>query len=89
MLGEMLKLVRQYHRLDQKTAAEKLELPASYLSEIERGKKLPTLRVIEKYQKAFDLPKSSLMYIAESLDDQTEQKKMSSKAIKILKWAAE
>ena len=88
MLGEVLKLVRQYHRLDQKSAAEKLDIPASYLSEMERGKKEPTLRVIEKYQNTFDLPSSSLLFIAESLQSGSK-KEISSKAIKILKWASE
>ena len=89
MLGEMLKLVRLYHRFDQKTAAKKLELPASYLSEIERGKKNPTLRVLEKYEEVFDLPKSSLMYIAESLESKKTKNTLPKKALKILEWAAE
>src|SRR3546814_14803062 len=42
MLGEALRLIRVYHDLKQKQAAERLEVSKSYLSEIERGLKAPT-----------------------------------------------
>jgi transcriptional regulator with XRE-family HTH domain len=87
MLNKVLKLVRQYHRLDQKTAAKKLGISKSYLSEIETGKKEPTLRIIDLYTVAFDLPSSSLLLISESLKD-GKKKRISEKAIQILDWAA-
>jgi len=87
MLSDVLKLVRQYHRLDQKSAAAQLGISTSYLSEMESGKKDPTLKVIEKYQEVFDLPTSSLLFIAESLKE-GKKKSISQKAVNILKWAA-
>jgi transcriptional regulator with XRE-family HTH domain len=68
MLGEALRLIRVYHDLKQKQVAERLEVSTSYLSEIERGLKTPTLDVIERYAKTFDMPMSSIMFFSESLD---------------------
>lgn len=68
MLGEALRLIRVYHDLKQKQAAERLGVSTSYLSEIERGQKTPTLDIIERYARTFDMPISAIMFFAESLD---------------------
>lgn len=68
MLGEALRLIRVYHDLKQNQAATKLGLSTSYLSEIEAGAKTPTLEIIQRYSKEFDLPVSSIMFFAENLN---------------------
>jgi transcriptional regulator with XRE-family HTH domain len=68
MLGEALRLIRVYHDLKQKQAAERLGVSTSYISEIEKGTKTPTLETIERYAKAFDMPVSSIMFFSESLE---------------------
>jgi transcriptional regulator with XRE-family HTH domain len=68
MLGEALRLIRVYHDLKQNQAATKLGLSTSYLSELEGGSKTPTLDVIQKYSKEFDLPVSSIMFFAENVE---------------------
>ena len=68
MIGEALRLIRVYHDLKQKQLAEKLRISATYLSEIEKGHKTPTLDVVGRYSKAFDIPVSSIMFFAESVD---------------------
>ena len=68
MLGEALRLIRVYHDLKQNQAAERLGVSTSYMSEIERGTKTPTLETIERYSKAFDIPVSSIMFFSESLE---------------------
>lgn len=67
MLGEALRLIRVYHDLKQKQAAERLGLSTSYLSEIERGLKTPTLDIIQRYGEVFDMPVSSIMFFSESI----------------------
>lgn len=67
MLGEALRLIRVYHDLKQKDAAERLCVSTSYISEIERGTKTPTLDIIARYSKEFDIPVSSIMFFSESL----------------------
>lgn len=69
MLGEALRLIRVYHDLKQKQVAERLAISTSYLSEIEKGHKTPTLDLIQRYSDAFGLPVSSIMFFAESVED--------------------
>ncbi len=68
MLGEALRLIRVYHDLKQKEAAELLDVSASYLSEIEKGHKAPTLDIVQRYADKFGLPVSSIMFFAESVE---------------------
>jgi transcriptional regulator with XRE-family HTH domain len=64
MLGEALRLIRVYHDLKQKVST-------SYLSEIERGLKTPTLDIIQRYATVFDMPVSSIMFFSENLDQKS------------------
>ena len=67
MLGEALRLIRVYHDLKQKDAAKRLGVSTSYISEIERGTKTPTLEVVNRYAEEFEIPVSSIMFFSESL----------------------
>lgn len=69
MLGEALRLIRVYHDLKQKQVAERLSISTSYLSEIEKGHKTPTLELIQRYSDAFGLPVSSILFFAETVED--------------------
>jgi transcriptional regulator with XRE-family HTH domain len=69
MLGEALRLIRVYHDLKQKQVAERLVISNSYLSEIEKGHKVPTLELIQRYSEIFGLPVSSIMFFAERVED--------------------
>lgn len=84
MINEALRLIRVFHDLKQAEAAEKLGLSQSYISELERGSKSPTLEVIEKYAAAFDLPASSILYFSENLDESNRSKATHFVAGKIL-----
>lgn len=68
MIGEALRLIRVYHDLKQKQVAEKLGISTSYLSEIEKGRKVPTLNLVQRYSNEFSIPASSIMFFAESVD---------------------
>ncbi|MFB2768076.1 helix-turn-helix transcriptional regulator [Pelatocladus sp. BLCC-F211] len=93
MLNEALRLMRVFHDLSQKELAEKLGISKSYLSEIESGKKIPTLDLLNRYSEFFDIPVSSIMFFSESLnkDVRTEKLRMfvSSKILAILNFIAE
>jgi transcriptional regulator with XRE-family HTH domain len=60
MLGKALRLIRVFHDLSQKDLAEKLEISKSYISEIESGKKTPTIDLLNKYSNFFDIPTKRL-----------------------------
>ena len=90
MLNKALRLIRVFHDLNQKDLADKLGISNSYLSEIESGKKTPTLEVIEKYSEVFHIPSSSILFFSENLNNGEKSEKtkrnISNKVIKILDW---
>ena len=92
MQHEALRLVRVFHDLNQATLAERLGISKSYLSELESGKKSPTLELVQKYADTFNMPLSSLMFFAEHLDGSTRSDKVrvaiAGKALKMLQWIA-
>jgi transcriptional regulator with XRE-family HTH domain len=67
IISEALRLLRVYSDLNQKGLANRLGLSRSYLCQLESGDRLPTLEVLNKYAKAFDVPLSSILYLAEGL----------------------
>ncbi|MBT8004609.1 MAG: helix-turn-helix transcriptional regulator [Rhodospirillales bacterium] len=68
MLSEALRLIRVFHDLKQSELAAHLGLSKSYLSEIENGRKIPTLEVINKYAEEFNIPVSSIIFFSEQLN---------------------
>lgn len=93
MLSEALRLIRAFHDMNQKDLAIKLGISNSYLSELESGKKTPTLEIIEKYSEVFKMPSSSILFFSEHVDNGEKSEKtrqqISKKAIKILEWISE
>lgn len=90
MIHEALKYIRLFHRLKQNELAERLEVSRSFLSEIESGKKNPTLELLEKYADEFKISVSSIMFFEEKLENDSLAEKMRVKSaklvIKIFKW---
>jgi transcriptional regulator with XRE-family HTH domain len=67
MLNEALRLIRVFHDMKQAEAAKALGVSASYLSEVEKGKKKPTLELVERYAETYRIPASSIMYFSENM----------------------
>lgn len=93
MINEALRLIRVFHDMSQKEAAQKLGLSQSYLSELEKdGRKVPTIEVLKKYADAFDIPVSSIMFFSESLETKSfhakTQRYVSTKILKLLDYIA-
>jgi len=93
MLHKALRLMRVFHNLSQKDLANKLDISKSYLSEIESGKKQPTLPLLDRYSQVFDVPVSSIMFFSEHIGEKPGHRKLreaiSSKVLKILEFIAE
>lgn len=87
MIGEALRLIRVFHNLKQTEAANKLQISQSYISEIERGTKTPTLEMIQKYGEIFDIPPSSIMYFSENMRSSTgSTRSVANKILKLLQF---
>src|SRR5690349_13890407 len=69
MLNQALRMIRVFHDMSQKDLATRLEVAPSYLSEIEAGKKEPTLALLRKYSEQFRIPLSSIMFFSEHMQD--------------------
>lgn len=68
-MGEALRLLRIFNGYKSAELAELLELSQSYVSELENNKKQPTMDVLDRYAKVFDMKKSTLLLFAESLEN--------------------
>lgn len=73
IMGEALRLLRIFNGYKSTELAKMLELSQSYVSELENNKKQPTMEVLERYAKVFDMKKSTLMLFAESLEIDKEE----------------
>ncbi|MBR5581686.1 MAG: helix-turn-helix transcriptional regulator [Treponema sp.] len=58
----VLRQLRLERNLSQEKLAELIDSHQVYISEIEQGKKLPSLTVLDNIAKAFNLPLSQLVY---------------------------
>ncbi len=93
MISKALRLIRQYHNINQTQLASKLSISSSYLSELESGKKEPTLDILERYSRVFNVPLSSLIVFSETLEGAHSVSKarsfISKKMLKVLEWIAD
>lgn len=93
MLNEALRLIRAYHDISQTRLCHELGISNSYLSEIESGKKQPSLELLKKYSEHFEIPISSLLFFSESINRTNVTDKLrvgaGRKIISLLKWVEE
>ncbi len=68
MLSDGLRLMQVFHDMKQTELAPQLGITNSHLSEIESGRKQPTLALIDRYSSVFGIPRSSILFFAESLE---------------------
>lgn len=80
MINEGLRLIRVFHDCKTSELADALGLSASYISEIESGKKTPSMETLQKYAKHFDTTVSAIMFFAEDIDK--DKKKPAKAAIR-------
>lgn len=67
---EVLRLLRISNDLSIKELSSKTGISASYITEIENGiKDSPSIDIIDKYSKALNVSKSSIMFFEEDLSN--------------------
>jgi transcriptional regulator with XRE-family HTH domain len=79
MIGEALRLLRVYHDVKLKELANDLDISASFLSEVENGKRTPNLELINKYAKKFGVRSSAILFFSEEIDENNKSSKMKGK----------
>lgn len=72
LLNEALRLLRVFSDKKSKDLAVLLGISPSYLSEIESGKKEPSIAIINKYAEVFNTKPSVILFFSESLYDKTQ-----------------
>lgn len=92
MLNEALRLIRAYHGKSQTELCQELAISNSFLSEIESGKKQPSLDLLNRYSEAFNVPVSSLMFFSEHINSgPTNSIRIGAakKIVSLLRWVEE
>ena len=69
MIGDVLKHLRKIYGYKAVEMSKELGISTSYLSEIENGKKQPSLEHLRKYAKLFGIKLSSLILLSESYEE--------------------
>lgn len=68
-MGEVLRKIRMIYGYKAKEMSRLLDISPSYLSEIENNKKKPTLDLLEKYSKIFQIKVSSIIAMSENYNE--------------------
>ena len=68
-VAEALKLLRVYHGATQAELSEAFPIGRPYISQLEDGRERICLFALERYSEYFNIPISSIFYIAEHLPD--------------------
>ena len=66
-LNQALRLIRVFHDQSLSELSKQMNISVGYLSEIESGKKNPSLDVISKYAKVFHTTESAILFFAENM----------------------
>ncbi|MCP3680392.1 MAG: helix-turn-helix transcriptional regulator [Gammaproteobacteria bacterium] len=67
-INELLRIMRVCEDWTLKEMSNKIDLSVSYLSEIENGKKEPTLQILEDYSDIFKIDLSDIFVLIESIN---------------------
>jgi transcriptional regulator with XRE-family HTH domain len=93
MVNDALRLMRVFHDMTQTELASSLGISKSHLSEIESGKKNPTLSLLDRYGEVFGVPTSSILFFSENMENASAGEKartlVSSKILALMRFIAE
>lgn len=86
MLGEALRLIRVFHDCKVTELAEELKISAGYISEIENGRKEPSMDTLKKYAQHFKTSVSAIIFFSEELDKDRGRSTKSAVRYKLIKF---
>ncbi len=79
MIDKTLRFIRVFNNMKATELSEKLSISRSYLSEIENGKKRPSLEIIQKYADIFKTKPSAILFFSEQYDEDFNNDKITFK----------
>ena len=68
-LGKVLKIFRIANEMDAKTAAREIECSSSYITEVEKGNKNPSVSMFEKMAKVYKVKPYQIMRVQENSEE--------------------
>lgn len=91
MINKALRMAREFHHMKQTDLAKQLRISTSYLSEIEAGKKPPSIELLETYGCVFKIPASTFLLFKEQADGQgdAQRVKKAKKMLQFFEWVLE
>ena len=88
-MGEALRLLRIFNGYKSTELAKLLGISQSYVSELENNKRQPTMDVLNRYARVFEMKKSTIFLFAESLEmeknESEEKQRLAIAGMKLLK----
>lgn len=81
-IGVAIKKIRLKKELRQKEFSEKIGISQTYLSQIEKGRKNPSLKTLKMIAEDSGIPLPALLWFGVELEDVEERKKDAYKIIK-------
>ena len=69
MLGEVLRNIRIFYETTLTELSQEFDISQGYLSDIERGKKEPSLDVLKMYSEKFSIPLSGILFFHENINE--------------------
>ena len=93
-LGRILKHIRVFNRDTQVKTSQRLNICRSYISEIEAGRKTPSLEVLKNYSQVYNISLSVILLFAEQYDNRVTFKSKAKRfvtktALELLDWICE
>jgi len=91
-MSRALRLLRVYHKLSLTQLSKKIDVSVSFLSEIESGKKNPTVELLGKYGQAFDMPVSAILSFSDEIDNPSSSAlsfSVRKKVLDLLEWLSD
>lgn len=73
-LGEALRLIRVFHDYTTTELSKELDISSSFISDIERSKKKPSMDLIGKYASVFKTTPASILLFSEELESKSKMK---------------
>ncbi|WP_428065641.1 helix-turn-helix domain-containing protein [Candidatus Proelusimicrobium volucris] len=73
-LNKALRLIRVFNDMSLSELAKEMKVSIGYLSEIESGKKNPSLDIIRKYATVFHTTESAILFFSENIQIDSKTK---------------